>query len=63
MARDDDKPVARRPMTTCEVLVWFFGKSRLTRDARPERCAECIANAAAHVAEWVRRHVDWGNDG
>jgi hypothetical protein len=48
-------------MTYCEMLEWFFGKSRFATDARPERCAECPAHAAAHAAEWCRRHVDWGD--
>lgn len=55
MAREDDGPC---PMTKCEVLKWFFGKSRF--DAQPDRCAECPANAPAHVAEWARR---CGSDG
>ena len=58
MASEDDEPTPRRPMTKCEVLAWFFGKSRF--DARPDRCAECPANAPAHVAEWARR---CGSDG
>ena len=58
MARDDDEPTPRRPMTKCEVLAWFFGKSRF--DARPDRCAECPANAPAHAAECARR---CGSDG
>lgn len=45
MASEDDEP---RPMTTCEVLKWFFGKSRF--DARPDRCAKCPAHVTAHVA-------------
>lgn len=58
MATKDDEPTERRPMTKCEVLKWFFGKSRF--DAQPDRCAECPANAPAHVAEWARR---CGSDG
>lgn len=52
MATKDDEPTSRRPMTKCEVLAWFFGKSRF--DARPDRCAECPANAPAHVTAEVR---------
>lgn len=55
MARDDDEPTHRRPMTKCEVLKWFFGKSRFTTDARPDRCAECPAHVTAHAAECARR--------
>lgn len=54
MASEDDEPTHRRHMTKCEVLRWFFG-SRFACDARPDRCAECIANAPAHVAECARR--------
>lgn len=39
MATKDDEPTPRRPMTKCEVLKWFFGKSRF--DAQPDRCAKC----------------------
>lgn len=59
MARDDDEPTPRRPMTKCEVLRWFFG-SRFICDARPDRCAECPAHVTAHAAEWARR---WDSDG
>ena len=52
MARDDDEPTPRRPMTKCEVLEWFFGKSRF--DARPEKCAKCPAHVTAHAAECAR---------
>ena len=58
MARDDDESTPRRPMTKCEVLAWFFGKSRF--DARPEKCAECPAHVTAHAAECARR---CGSDG
>lgn len=59
MAREDDEPTPRRPMTKCEVLEWFFG-SRFTCDARPERCAECPANTPAPLSAWARR---CGSDG
>lgn len=57
MASEDDEPTPRRHMTTCEVLEWFFGKSRFARDARPDRCAECIADAAGPMAERYRHHM------
>ena len=60
MASEDDEPTSRRPMSECEVLAWFFGKSRFTTDARPDRCAECPAHVTAHAAEWARR---CGSDG
>lgn len=53
MATKDDEPTPRRPMTKCEVLAWFFGKSRF--DARPDRCAKCQAHVTAHAAERARR--------
>ena len=52
---DDDEPAPRRPMTKCEVLAWFFGKSRFTTDARPDRCAKCPAHVTAHAAEYLGR--------
>ena len=55
MARDDDESTPCSPMTYCEVFEWFFGKSRFATDARPDRCAECPANAPAHAAERARR--------
>ena len=45
MATKDDESTPRSPMTECEVLVWFFGKSRF--DARPDRCAKCPAHVTA----------------
>lgn len=45
MATKDDESTPRSPMTKCEVLAWFFGKSRF--DARPDRCAECPANGGS----------------
>ena len=48
MAAKDDESTPRRPRTKCEVLAWFFGKSRF--DARPEKCAECPAHVTAHAA-------------
>lgn len=59
MARKGDEPTPLRPMTKCEVLKWFFG-SRFICDARPKKCAECIANTPVHVAEFARR---CGSDG
>lgn len=61
MARDDDEPMTRRPMTKCEVLKWFFG-SRFACDARPEKCAECPAHVTAHAAECARRCGSDGED-
>ena len=49
MARDDDESTPRRPMTKCEVLAWFFGKSRF--DARPDRCAKCPAQMRSSTQE------------
>lgn len=60
MARDDDESTPRSPMTYCEVFEWFFGKSRFTTDARPDRCAKCPAHVTAHAAECARR---CGSDG
>ena len=45
MATKDDESTPRRPMTECEVLKWFFGKSRF--DARPDRCAKSPAHVTA----------------
>lgn len=45
MATKDDESTPRSPMTECEVLAWFFGKSRF--DARPDRCAKCPAHVTA----------------
>ena len=61
MASEDDEPTARRHMTTCEVLEWFFGKPRL--DVRLDRCAECVADAEERMAEWCRRYADGREDG
>ena len=47
MATKDDESTPRSPMTKCEVLAWFFGKSRF--DARPDRCAKCPAHAADYA--------------
>lgn len=61
MATKDDEPTPRRPMTKCEIFEWFFGKSRFTTDARPDRCAKCPAHVTAHAAEWYRRHMGDGD--
>lgn len=58
MATKDDEPTPRSPMTQCEVLKWFFGKSRF--DAQPDRCTKCPAHVTAHAAERARR---CGSDG
>jgi len=60
MATKDDESTPRRPMTKCEVLAWFFGKSRFTTDARPNRCATCPAHVTAHAAECARRRCSDG---
>ena len=52
MATKDDEPTHSSPMTKCEVLAWFFGKSRF--DARPDRCAKCPAHVTAHAADYAR---------
>lgn len=62
MASEDDEPTPHRPMTDYEVIVWFFGKSRLDEAMRLARCARCVADAEERMSEFARRYADWRKD-